>query len=146
MREATDKAISEDWYTTHVCGNSWKLRPDVMWSLPCVLALCGIPALWADACSSLPPVPITEHRDKSPFIPTKTKVPPISYQLSVKDGGPAFRITVILAPTPLMEFPALRFTRAISRWHAAGTENGCSYYRSWLGSLLILEPASKRKI
>jgi hypothetical protein len=62
-----------------------------MWRLLSVLTLCGMPALCADVCGGLPtgdPKALSFWRaaDKLP--------PPASFQLSVKRGGPAFRITV----------------------------------------------------
>jgi hypothetical protein len=62
-----------------------------MWRLLPVLALCGMPALCADVCGGLPTGdPKALHfwggTDKQP--------PPVSFQLSVRRGGPAFRVTV----------------------------------------------------
>ena len=56
-----------------------------------VLALCGMPALWADVCGGLPTgVPKWASAGPHP----QDDLHPVSFQLSVKQGGPAFRITV----------------------------------------------------
>jgi hypothetical protein len=62
-----------------------------MWRLLSVLTLCGIPILRADVCGGLP----TGDAKALSFWRAKDKLPPpASFQLSVKRGGPAFRITV----------------------------------------------------
>jgi len=62
-----------------------------MWRLLSVLALCGMPALWADVCGGLPTgFPKWAAAGPDP----KDDLHPVSFQLSVKQGGPAFRITV----------------------------------------------------
>jgi hypothetical protein len=62
-----------------------------MWRLLSVLTLCGMPALWADVCAGLP----TGNPDGLKFWGGTDKLPPpVSFQLSVKRGGPTFRITV----------------------------------------------------
>lgn len=58
-----------------------------MWRLLSGLALCGMPALWADVCGGLPASPPNDSDMWRPYEST-------SFQLSVKPGGPAFRITV----------------------------------------------------
>ena len=60
-----------------------------MWKRLAVLALCGMPALWADACDGLPTGLKDPKFDLFPAVPQT-----LSFQLSVKRGGPAFRITV----------------------------------------------------
>ena len=62
-----------------------------MWQRLLVLALCGIPALRADVCDSLPTGPPGEGGG-GPSI--RAVHEPLSFKLSVKSGGPAFRITV----------------------------------------------------
>ena len=52
-----------------------------------MLALCGMPALRADVCDGLPASP-----PKQSGLSESNK--PLSFKLSVKSGGPAFRITV----------------------------------------------------
>jgi hypothetical protein len=52
-----------------------------------MLALCGIPMLWADACDHLPAGP-----PKSSDLFGRND--PHSFRLSVKSGGTAFRVTV----------------------------------------------------
>jgi len=52
-----------------------------------MLALCAMPALWADVCDGLPAGP-PERADAS------GSNKPQSFKLSVNSGGPAFRITV----------------------------------------------------
>ena len=52
-----------------------------------MLALCVIPALWANVCDGLPAGP---PKDSKLFGSNK----PLSFKLSVKSGGAAFRITV----------------------------------------------------
>ena len=70
-----------------------------MWKRLWALALWGTFALWADVCDGLPTGPATDSGVR--FWPPKTRVPPPrSYRLSVKDGGPAFRITVTVLPIP----------------------------------------------
>ncbi len=62
-----------------------------MWLRLAVFALCGLPALWADVCDSLP----TGPPKWSEYWPDSKDDPhPLSFRLSVKQGGPAFRITV----------------------------------------------------
>ncbi len=64
----------------------------LMWRLLSVLPPCGMPALCAEVCDSLPtwsPKWSAEHRSEP-----KYDLRPQSFQLSVKKGGPAFRITV----------------------------------------------------
>ncbi len=56
-----------------------------------ILALCGMPALWADVCGGLPTgFPNWAAAGPDP----KDDLHPVSFQLSVKQSGPAFRITV----------------------------------------------------
>src|SRR5579863_1587891 len=62
-----------------------------MWRLVSVLALCGMPALRADVCSGLP---TGDPKALNFWGAAETLPPPASFQLSVKQGGPAFRITV----------------------------------------------------
>jgi len=58
-----------------------------------VLALCGMPALWADVCDGLPTRP--PDSQGLGFLLSRKDIPPaLSFQLSVKRGGPRFRITV----------------------------------------------------
>ena len=80
-----------------------------MWRLLCVLALCGMPALWADVCGGLPASP---PNDSDMFRPYESP----SFQLSVKPGGPAFRITV----RPLWQLNA--DGRAVVDTHAGDIE------------------------
>jgi len=62
-----------------------------MWHRLAVFALCGMPALWADMCDGLP----TGPPKWSEYWPDSKDDPrPLSFRLSVKQGGPAFRITV----------------------------------------------------
>jgi hypothetical protein len=62
-----------------------------MWRLLFMLALWGVPTLWAGACDGLPAGP----PDSSQFwLGPKDDPRPLSFRLSVKKGGPAFRITV----------------------------------------------------
>ena len=58
-----------------------------MWRRLFMLALCGMPALWADVCDGLPAGP---PKGSALFGSNK----PLSFKLSVKSGGTAFRITV----------------------------------------------------
>jgi hypothetical protein len=58
-----------------------------VWRLLSVLTLCGMPALWADSCDGLP----TEPPKGSELFGSNQ---PLSFKLSVGQGGPAFRITV----------------------------------------------------
>ena len=58
-----------------------------MWRRLSMLALCGMPALWADVCDGLPAGP---PKESALFGSNE----PLSFKLSVKSGGPAFRITV----------------------------------------------------
>ena len=59
-----------------------------MWRRLFMLALCGMPALWADVCDGLPAGPPKGGGALS------GSNEPLSFKLSVKSGGPAFRITV----------------------------------------------------
>jgi hypothetical protein len=62
-----------------------------VWRLLSVLTLCGMPALWADVCGGLPTgLPKWANYGPGP----KDDLHPVSFQLSVKQGGPTFRITV----------------------------------------------------
>lgn len=62
-----------------------------MWRLLFVLALCRIPALCADVCRGLP----TDAPKGAEFwTDSGANPPPLSFRISVKHGGPAFRITV----------------------------------------------------
>src|ERR1035441_9471925 len=82
--------------------------------------------------------PTTGFPEGSEFPDLFSDIPQtLSFQLSVKHGGPAFRITVRPGwqhngddekPGGTME---CSFTQAILRWHAARTESGYSYYLSW---------------
>ncbi len=58
-----------------------------MWLRLFMLALCGMPALRADVCDRLPASP-----PKQSGLSESNE--PLSFKLSVKSGGPAFRITV----------------------------------------------------
>ena len=58
-----------------------------MWWLLSVLALCGMPALRADVCDGLQAGP----PKGSEWVGSNL---PLSFKLSVGQGGPAFRITV----------------------------------------------------
>jgi hypothetical protein len=58
-----------------------------MWRLLSVFALCGMPALSADVCGGLPASP---PNDSDMWRPYES----LSFRLSVKPGGSAFRITV----------------------------------------------------
>ena len=58
-----------------------------MWRRLSMLALCVMPALWADVCDGLPTGP---PKDSKLFGSNR----PLSFKLSVKSGGTAFRITV----------------------------------------------------
>ena len=63
-----------------------------MWRLLSVLAFWGMPAFCAEVCDSLrtwSPKWSAEHRSEP-----KDNLRPQSFELSVKQGGPAFRITV----------------------------------------------------
>jgi hypothetical protein len=62
-----------------------------MWRLLSVLTLCGMPALWADVCGGLP-TDLPKWANYAPL--PKDGLHPVSFQLSVKQGGPVFRITV----------------------------------------------------
>lgn len=62
-----------------------------MWQRLCVLALCGMSALWADVCDGLPAGPPKGQEYSDIFADTPHT---LSFKLSVKPGGPAFRITV----------------------------------------------------
>jgi hypothetical protein len=61
-----------------------------MWLRLFMLALCAMPALRADACDGLPAGPPTGRAAAPLFEPNE----PLSFKLSVKSDGPAFRITV----------------------------------------------------
>jgi len=62
-----------------------------MWRLLSVLTLCGMPAVCADVCGGLP----TGFPKWAAYSPDpKDDLHAVSFQLSVKQGGPAFRITV----------------------------------------------------
>jgi hypothetical protein len=61
-----------------------------MWRRLFMLALCGTPALWADVCDGLPAGPPT-GRAAAPLFESNE---PLSFKLSVKSVGPAFRMTV----------------------------------------------------
>lgn len=69
-----------------------QLRSYLMWWLLSVLALCPMPALWADACSGLP-ADASKGLEYWPDL-VEANPPPLSFHLSVKHGGPDFRITV----------------------------------------------------
>ncbi len=101
-----------------------------MWWLLSVLTLCGMPALWADVCGGLP----TGNPDSLKFWGGTDKLPPpVSFQLSVERGGPAFRITV--RPVAFdHKGDGITVHAGDMRWHAARTENGSRYYPSWRGS------------
>jgi hypothetical protein len=58
-----------------------------MWRRFLMLALCGIPALWADGCDGLPAAP---PKGSDLF----GRNDPLSFKLSVKSGGTAFRVTI----------------------------------------------------
>ena len=58
-----------------------------MWLRLFMLALCGMPALRADVCDGLPASPPKQSGSSE-------SNEPLSFKLSVKSGGPAFRITV----------------------------------------------------
>jgi hypothetical protein len=63
-----------------------------MWRLLSMLTLCGMPAVCADVCGGLP----TGFPKWAPagWQDPKDDLHPVSFQLSVKQGGPALRITV----------------------------------------------------
>jgi hypothetical protein len=61
-----------------------------MWRRLFMVALCAMPALRADVCDGLPAGPPTGRAAAPLFESNK----PLSFKLSVKSGGPAFRITV----------------------------------------------------
>jgi hypothetical protein len=62
-----------------------------MWQRLSVLALGGMSALWADVCGGLP----TGDPKAFDFWGSTDRQPPaVAFQLSVKRGGPAFRIRV----------------------------------------------------
>src|ERR1039458_7321824 len=62
-----------------------------MWQRLSALAVCGMSALWAGACDGLP----TGFPEGSEFPDLFSDIPQtLSFQLSVKHGAPAFRITV----------------------------------------------------
>ena len=58
-----------------------------MWRRLFILVLCGMSALWADVCDGLPTSPPKDSK-----LTGSNK--PLSFKLSVKSGGTAFRITV----------------------------------------------------
>ena len=58
-----------------------------MWRRLSMLALCVMPALWADVCDGFPSGP----PKGAEFFGSNE---PLSFKLSVKSGGPTFRITV----------------------------------------------------
>jgi hypothetical protein len=58
-----------------------------MWRRLFMLALCAMPALWADVCDGLPGSP---PKGAGLFASNQ----PLSFKLSVKSGGLAFRVTV----------------------------------------------------
>jgi hypothetical protein len=60
-----------------------------MWRLFIVLTLCGMPSLRADVCGGLPASP---PNDSDMWRPYES----LSFRLSVKPGGAAFRITIRL--------------------------------------------------
>jgi hypothetical protein len=68
-----------------------------MWRRLSMLALSVMPALWADVCDGLPSSPA---KGAELFGSNE----PLSFKLSVKSGGPAFRITV----HPVWQFDAGR--------------------------------------
>jgi hypothetical protein len=86
-----------------------------MWQQLSVLALCGMSALRADVCEGLPTGPSTGSG--SPFYEDLGAPPPVSFRLSVKDGGPTFRITV----RPV-SFDSLRHNRDPNLVHAGDIE------------------------
>jgi hypothetical protein len=61
-----------------------------MWRRLFMLALCAMSALRADVCDGLPAGPPT-GRAAAPLFESNE---PLSFKLSVKSGGPAFRMTV----------------------------------------------------
>jgi hypothetical protein len=63
-----------------------------MWRLLSGLALCCIPAPCAEVCNTLPTGPPKPAADYWPS--PSDDLRPLSFRLSVKQGGPAFRITV----------------------------------------------------
>jgi hypothetical protein len=73
-----------------------------MWRRLSVLALCAMSALWADVCGGLPTGPVDCNtsnrtcpgRGMEYWPDPKDGLAPLSFQLSVRPGGPAFRITV----------------------------------------------------
>jgi hypothetical protein len=70
-----------------------------MWRRLFLLALCAMPALRADVCDGLPAGPPTGRAAAPLFVPHAGRKlhqlnEPLSFKLSVKSGGPAFRITV----------------------------------------------------
>jgi len=86
-----------------------------MWQQLSVLALCGMSALRADVCEGLPTGPSTGSG--SPFYEDLGAPPPVSFRLSVKDGGPTFRITI----RPV-SFDSLRHNRDPNVVHAGDIE------------------------
>jgi hypothetical protein len=66
-----------------------------MWQRWVALAICGVPAFWADVCGGLP-TSIPKGSDYSNVFQDANR--PVSFQLSVRRGEPAFRITVLPLP------------------------------------------------
>ena len=62
-----------------------------MWQRLSMLALCGMSALWADVCGGLP---TGDPKALNFWRTTDKQPPPVSFRLSVKHGGSAFRISV----------------------------------------------------
>jgi hypothetical protein len=70
----------------------YKIR---MWPRLFMLALCGMPMLWADVCDGLPAEVTPRGRFNTFELPPVTgSNEPQSFKLSVTSGGTAFRITV----------------------------------------------------
>ena len=63
-----------------------------MWQRLSLLVLLGMPALWADVCTSLPAGP-PKGLEYWPDL-AEDNPPPLSFQILVGHSGPAFRITV----------------------------------------------------
>lgn len=73
----------------------------LMWLRLWTLAVWGTSALLADVCGGLPTGPTSDQGGPFPFRPLTAYTRLLrSYQLSVKKGGPAFRITV--SPLPFV--------------------------------------------
>jgi hypothetical protein len=64
-----------------------------MWRRLFLLAVCGMPALWADVCAGLPTGP-----PGLAGFPLATEPSRLSFRLAVRPGGRAFRITVHNSP------------------------------------------------